>query len=179
MQRTHFPAAAHAGRQAGLTLIELLVSVAVLGVLVAIAVPSMAGLMRQWAMDASAETFAGDLRLARSTATRLYRPVTVCPHANGNDCTQTTWESGWMVFVDLDNDQRLDANETVILRRGAQAGIAVINGKLTSVHSFDFRPNGTLSGGANTIRVAAGAQGGDHREVVVNMMGRVHVQPVQ
>lgn len=162
--------------QPGFTLIELMVTVSVLAVLVAIAVPSMAGLMRQWALNASAETFAADLRLARSTATRLSRPVTVCPHEGQIACTQgNRWEAGWMVFVDLDNDKRLDMDETVVVRRGPQAGIASLSIKGDSGDGFKFRSNGTLASAAGTATVVAGAKQQDQRSIAVNRMGRVHV----
>lgn len=63
---------------AGFTTIELLVTVAVLAVVLAIGVPSLSGLVRQWQCDATVHTLAGDMRHARSVAARISRAVVLC-----------------------------------------------------------------------------------------------------
>lgn len=138
----------------GFTLIELMVAIALLAVLLAMGVPSFAALLRQWRLDAAVDSFVGDLRLARSTATRTSRPVVLCVR-DGNTCgTSTDWTAGWLVFSDLNGDNALDTGEPVIAQRSAPAGIAV----MTAPANLGFRSNGTLNGiNASVTMRAAGA----------------------
>lgn len=53
----------------GFTLIELLTTVAILGILLAIAIIILLGLLERWRVDAAAKQLAADLRLAHSNAT--------------------------------------------------------------------------------------------------------------
>lgn len=167
----------------GLTLIELLVSIAVLAVLLAVGVPSFAAMARQWQQDAAIDTFVGDVRLARSTAVRTSRPVVMCAldHKTGACTPHANWTVGWMVFSDLDADGAFDAGEPVIAHRGAQAGNASLieASPSPSQARLQFRSNGTLSGGG--VKLNLTPEGTTHpvRLVVLNFMGRSRVANVE
>lgn len=159
----------------GLSLIELMVTIAVLAVLLAVGVPSFAALARQWRQDAAVEAFVGDLRLARSTATRTSRPVVVCANSGTGSCaTGTDWAGGWLVFSDLDGNDDLGAGEPLIAQRGAQAGIAaMLDGSAPA--KLVFRSNGTLSGGNDTVTVQPQGSARPTVAITINMLGRARV----
>lgn len=64
--------------QVGLTLIELLVSIAVMAVLLAIAVPSFQTLRQQYTVRSAGMAIYSDLQLARSESIKRNSAVTVC-----------------------------------------------------------------------------------------------------
>lgn len=157
----------------GFTLIELMVTIAVLAILLTLAAPSFATLLRQWRLTSAAETLAGDLRLARSTAIRTSRPVTLCAR-NGDECgAGGNWAtSGWLMFSDLNDNGLLNAGEPLIVQRGPQSGIASIN----RASPLRFRNNGSLSGataGLNVVPAGEASQTGV--SINVTAMGRVSV----
>jgi len=65
------------GRQAGVTLVEMLIGVAILGVLLALAVPSLSGLMERRRVVAAAGEIASMFVQARSEATSLNYGVNI------------------------------------------------------------------------------------------------------
>lgn len=82
----------------GFTLIELMVTVAVLAVIAALATPSFRSILEAQRMRAAAFDLMADLTLARSEALKrgvVANPVTLRP-ASGD---AAHWESGWSVTV--------------------------------------------------------------------------------
>lgn len=92
-------------RQArGFTIIELMVAVAVLGVLLAIAVPTFSEIIRNNRTAAQANALVGALTIARNEAAKRGLPITLCAAtADQTGCAGDTvgdWDNGWLVFVD-------------------------------------------------------------------------------
>jgi type IV fimbrial biogenesis protein FimT len=164
-------------RPSGFTLVELLVTLVVLALLLTLGVPAFAGLLRQWRLDAAADAFAGDMRLARSTATRVSRNVEVCVQNGSGACdTQANWARGWLVFIDLNADHQLNAGETVVAQRGPQSGIASMTHNGAAANRLSFRANGTLNSSKGvTMSLLATGTAAEGRTVTLNAMGRSYV----
>ena len=78
----------------GLTLIELMVTMGVLAILVAVGVPRMQGMSAGNRMSATINRLATDLAMARSEAINRNRPVTIEQVTAGN------WSDGWTVVAE-------------------------------------------------------------------------------
>ncbi|HTU55285.1 MAG TPA: GspH/FimT family pseudopilin, partial [Acetobacteraceae bacterium] len=95
-------------RQSGFTLIELIVVMILVGILVAIGVPSFRSITTSSRMSAESNTLLGDLQYARAEAAREGTPVTVCiANTAGTACNaaSTAWQGGWIIFTDVNDDQ--------------------------------------------------------------------------
>ena len=104
------------GRQArGFTLIELMVTIAVAAVLLALAQPSFTALINSNRLAAQSNELVAGLQEARIEALRANRRVTVCRSSNGTTCDAAAgnW-TGWISFVDTDGDQVVDDGETLL-----------------------------------------------------------------
>jgi type IV fimbrial biogenesis protein FimT len=98
------------GAQRGFTLIELMVTVAVLAILVMLAAPSFRNAIMNVRMSAQVNDLMSDLALARSEAIKRNLTVIVCPSvAPHTACSGQDFKVGWMVFADADNDGTWDA----------------------------------------------------------------------
>jgi type IV fimbrial biogenesis protein FimT len=100
----------------GFTLIELMVTISLIAILLALAVPSLQNLVRKAQLRSTTQELAAALVYARSEAIKRGLPVTMCksanPEATSPSCsTDASWQTGWLVFVDRDEDRVADYGE--------------------------------------------------------------------
>ncbi|MGQ9860680.1 MAG: GspH/FimT family pseudopilin, partial [Thiobacillaceae bacterium] len=100
-------------RQSGVTLIELLVTISIAAILMAIAVPGFQDFFRRNRLDGATSDLMATLNYARSEAIRRGVPVSVCRSSNGTSCSGG-WQQGWIVFTNPDNDDTVDAGEEIL-----------------------------------------------------------------
>lgn len=88
-------------RTHGFSLIELMFTVTLAGILAAVAVPSMSKMFKTNRVQTEASSFVGDLMLARTEAVKRGQNVSVCASSDGATCLgANTWQSGWIVIPD-------------------------------------------------------------------------------
>lgn len=165
-----------AGRSwsAGVTLPELLMTVAIVAILGGIAAPSFAGMMRDNERTAAVNSFVHALYLARSEAIKRGRIVSVCKSADGSTCSNRadTWSDGWMVFVNDDADdlpQRDEGEDILMVYQGWPNGSITSNRLAYSFRAYNQSVvNGTL--------LFCDSRGGDHaRAIIISQTGRPRV----
>lgn len=141
----------------GFTLIELLVVIAIIAIMVTLAVPSFVTMIRANNMTSTVNSFLADLRYARSEAIRRGGGVVMCRSSNPEATTPICgtgssdgWESGWIIFQDLDND--LDHASTEPLLR-VQAATTLVNtiAETAAATKFQFTATGQLKLTPTTI----------------------------
>lgn len=104
--------------QHGFTLYELLITVLIVGVILAIGVPNMQAYTQNSRITGTANDIHAAFHLARSESSRAKTNITVC--ASNNSMTAAancggTWDQGFIVFVDDNGDlDRSGAAETVL-----------------------------------------------------------------
>src|SRR5262245_37039419 len=110
---------------AGFTLLELMVVLAIAGLLFAVAIPAMGHFIRNGRITGAANDVMAALHFTRSEAIKRRFPVTLCTSANAvlanglqNDaatCANSPLITGWISFVDLNQSGQRDAGETMLL----------------------------------------------------------------
>ncbi len=92
-------------RDAGFTLIELMITLVIVGILAGIGVPALKTFIQGNTLIASTNELVSALNIARSEAIKLDSRVSICESSNGSTCTTTgKWQNGWIVFVDADGN---------------------------------------------------------------------------
>jgi type IV fimbrial biogenesis protein FimT len=86
-------------RQAGFTLLELMVGVTIIAILLAMAVPSFtdAGLPSQ--LRSVANDLVAASQLARSEAIKRNTAMTLCVSPDGATCGSGNWNQGWILLA--------------------------------------------------------------------------------
>ena len=99
---------------AGLTLVELLTTLAVAGILVATASGGAAHLVDQHRAGAAVNQMLGAIRFARHAAVAHRSPATLCP-ADGATCgRRNAWHNGALVFLDENANGRFDGGDVLL-----------------------------------------------------------------
>ncbi|HEO8482048.1 MULTISPECIES: GspH/FimT family pseudopilin [Stenotrophomonas] len=101
-------------RQNGFTLVELMVTVAVLAILSTIAYPSFQSTIRSNRVATTTNELIASLALARSEAIKNTHGGAVCASTAGKECDGSSWTDGWMVWEDRNGNGSLDSGENVL-----------------------------------------------------------------
>lgn len=169
-------------RSRGVTLIEMMVTLAVAAILLAAAVPSFTSLIQNNRAATQVNEFVAAVHAARGEAIKRGMPVTLCASSNQQQCNAgSTWSSGWVVFEDQAVSGTPAApgsasDERMIKVWYALEGQSTLTG---DVGYLRFLPNGTANwssnpGAARTFMLDIPKCTGDQkREISVNRLGHV------
>lgn len=170
-------------KYSGLTLVELLVTLVVAGVLAAVAVPGMRTMLVRRQVQATIDSLQADFRYARVQALKRGHSVTICRSDNGTAChaDDGSWQVGWIIFDDLDGNRSVDTGDSVLRVQAAWWGLTgiTVNGGAITPMKYEFMPNGVAPGSASNILIEAdGRVDGGKRLICVTAQARLGLQPV-
>lgn len=124
-------------RTSGFTLIELMVTIAVLAVLTTIAFPSFQSSMRSNRVATASNQMSALVSFARSEAIRSKSLVQLCTSTDGSSCGGD-WNDGWLVWVDRNNSGVFNPDEALRYVEAPQQMVVSESANQTTVN-FDAR----------------------------------------
>ncbi|RGE41807.1 prepilin-type N-terminal cleavage/methylation domain-containing protein [Comamonas testosteroni] len=96
--------------ECGFTAIELIVTIAIAAVLMAVAAPSFIGFQRNSELTSLTNKLLGSINTARGEAMKTGRNAFVIP------ANTTSWTSGWNVFVDMNSDNAYTEGTDILVQ---------------------------------------------------------------
>ena len=95
----------------GFTLMELMIVIAIIAIAAGMTV-GLGDVVKKGRLTSQINTMISSINLARSEAIKRNRTVTICSSVTGAICSASlNWQTGWIIFVDLDGDGTLNGAE--------------------------------------------------------------------
>lgn len=161
----------------GFTLLELMITMALILSLLTLGVPTFASMLRDSRLTSIANDLLGILNLARSEAIKRGVVISVCKSADGKQCGGSGWSEGWIVFVNRDKTMPplVDSDEAVLLSHEAlPAGY-----NLAANHNFlnhvSYYPSGRSNNMGRFVLCKDEKLVNHSRAIFVSITGRARV----
>lgn len=172
-------------RGTGFTLVELMVTVSILAILLAVGVPQLRNFMLKQQVAADVETLSMAIQLAKTEAIKRSGRVSLCPLASAITtppacAAESTkdWSAGWMVYLDQGSPTAgYDADRDTIVRvqQGSRSGSVIY---IKSISKLTFEGNGLLASnqGSFDIQPPGDSVSPLCKQVSLTRQGRVQTQ---
>jgi type IV fimbrial biogenesis protein FimT len=172
----------------GVTLIELVVTMAVFSIVLSIAAYSFKDVLWKNQVNVASNEFVTALNFARSEAVTRGQVVTVCRSLNANladtpatpepSCTTALgsgWETGYIVFVDANGDGTRAANDDLLrVFAGARGGVTMTGNVLNVANNICYAATGfSLGNTPGTVTIGNATR---TISVVLSSNGRVRTE---
>ena len=164
----------------GLTVLELLIVLAAMGIVVLVSVPGGTYLLEKYRLKSTSNQLLTGLELARSEAQFRNSTVVVCPSSNGHSCRRdNNWNHGWVVFTDGNGNGTVEDIE--LIKSFAAPHEAVVIEASGAIHNrAQFTATGLYSDSENTtgqFKVCLNESSSEPRVVKVEQDGWVQIIP--
>jgi type IV fimbrial biogenesis protein FimT len=152
-----------------MTMIELLITVVVMAILMAIAVPSFRNASLGSQLSAAANNLLASVQLARSEAIKRNTAVTLCASADGATCAASGgWEQGWITVID-------PAGVATVLQHQESLPDRYLITQTGGTAQLDFQAIGVGMNAATFTVCRNDPDGGQERRVTVSATGSARV----
>jgi type IV fimbrial biogenesis protein FimT len=159
----------------GFTLLELLVTLTILSIILAIGIPGLNQQINKSRTKTAMLTLLDAIGTTRSAA--VFRNTRTTLLANNNK-----WEDGWVFFVDTDNDGLPGNDESLLSTEGKLKGVKItatapMDSYVSFIGTGEGRRPGQANGGAfitGTIKICP-EQPGEGYSLILSRGGRTRV----
>lgn len=165
----------------GFTLIELMVTIALMAIMLGMAAPNFVSFKRNSELTSISNNFLAALNTARTEAMKRNMFAMVMPANNDSD-----WSKGWTVFVDANDNGRFDSTDILVMQQEAPPSYITLTGNNSTAANPSYvrydgsgfsRPlNSDLAN--STLSIARSDAGSDPRQIrriKISITGRARI----
>jgi type IV fimbrial biogenesis protein FimT len=157
-------------RIGGFGLIEQIVTLVVLAVLIAIAIPSFAHMLDRQELNLAQDDYIAALLHARYLAVNEQVRVVFCPSNDGQTCSNNSaWDDGWLIGRDPNNKGQPDGAPLYV---GGKYSTR-LHVTSTDTRSIRLQPDGTVGNSNQTLTICLRKDVSQALSVVIARRGRV------
>lgn len=157
----------------GFTLIELMVTIAVLAITITIAVPSFRNIIVSNSVSFDRDEFFTLVAFARSEAIKRGTAVTICKSSDGANCDDSLgWNDGWLAFHDANGNGAKDSGDDAVRSVGPLDIQVSVTHSGSGVHRITYGSRGMLLRGQGTVTFSHSAGSQFNRIVDIGLTGR-------
>ncbi len=158
----------------GLTVVELVVTLAIVSILLISSVPTFSSLIDNSRRAAEANDMLGFFVLARQQSILSGRVVTVCPVNSEGKCSRD-WNTPLYAFYDTGNQRQIE-NDTDVFRILPTPGSGTRKARSLSRSYFQYRPNGMIFSDLGNITWCPDDQNSENAaHLVISRGGRIRL----
>lgn len=161
--------------QDGFTLLELIITLTVIAILASVLSNVSAAFIYSNKVAVSVNRIAADMSYARTEAIMRDKNVELCKTLDGIRCVRSgQWESGWMVFVDTNQNRRREVDEPVLKYQPALDTVNITYRGTASSHYIRFRSDGA-TGVNGTFTFCSDREGLYKKALILFRTGRLRL----
>lgn len=162
----------------GLTLIELIVTLAVSTIIFTFAVPEVRTLFKLNENAVTVNKLVSDFAYSRNEAIKRMRDVVVCKSSDSLTCNnKSAWQDGWIIFVDeVNNDKQRSPDEPLLKVQQALGNhIKITFSSFNSKNRVVYRPSGIADYSNGTFRFCINNEQ-YHKDLILSRPGATYLK---
>ena len=161
----------------GFTLVELIVTLAVLAIMTSIALPYFHETMAKQEIKNITHKLISSIQLAKSHAAIQHTNVVICPSQNKVNCQASHWNSGFIVFLDVNKNRQVDTEEKIIDTQSTELKYGNLDWRGTlRIPSLTFQASNGLPNGSNGSFYYCSTYQPTHYKILLSRMGHTRIE---
>ena len=158
-------------KQQGMTLIELMIGLSIIGIVLIVAVPSAQNIIIQNRIVSQINELSGVVQFARATAIDEQVDTIVCPTSDFTNCT-TNWSQAKMVFIDENRSGTRNDDEELLVGTPIITSSNFIQGPASVIR---YKASGVVNSMATLLICHKDKEAKYARALILSLQGRVKV----
>ncbi|MDP5031479.1 MAG: GspH/FimT family pseudopilin [Paraglaciecola sp.] len=155
--------------QKGVTLIEILISLAIVAIIMTAVAPSIQSILIKNKIASQINELSAVIQFARNNSIDQQISTVVCPSSDYSVCSND-WDAPKIVFIDIDGNGDRGSDEELIATTEAISPNNYVTGP---ANSLMFLPNGEASGNYTLLICHTDKEAEYARQITITLQGRV------
>lgn len=164
-----------ANRTKGLTLVDILVTLAIVSITLGQGIPALQKWLQRSTEDSAFKLLFHLSAYTRTEAIKANDYFTLCPSENHSSCGGD-WNGDIIIFNDSNKNEAIDKDETLHKLISLPANTPCIRWNLPKRQYVQFKPTGMINGTAGHFRFCDDSNTLTHKRLVISFNGRTSLR---